>query len=229
MLQPKKKISKRELKEDALVTSYVKATGFYEQNKKNIQYGILAVVAVVVLIVVYVNNRSGNDEKAMTELGKVYSLYDNNQFQLAVDGVPERNISGLKSVVDNYGGTHSGELARFYLANAYYQLGKYDEALSQFEDFSTDNELLVVSRLAGIAACQEAKGMYGDAASNFEKAATKYAKDVNVAENYFHAARNYVKVGNKERALEIYKKIKKEYPKSTYVRDIDRHIAQVSA
>ncbi|MFN0157944.1 MAG: tetratricopeptide repeat protein [Bacteroidota bacterium] len=228
MLRPKKRISKRELKEDALITGYVKATGYYEQNKKSIQYGVLGVIAVVVVLFVYLNNRSTNDRVAMTELGKVYSLYDNSQFQLAIDGVPERNISGLKAIVDNYGGTHSGELARFYLANSYFNLEKYDEALAQFEEFSADGEELVVSRLAGIAACEEAKGLHGDAAENFEKAATKFSGNVNVPENLYHAARNYAKAGNKERALDIYKKIKKDHSKSTYARDVDRYIAQLS-
>jgi hypothetical protein len=38
------RISKRELKEDALVTSYVKITGFYERNKKNISIAVTVVL-----------------------------------------------------------------------------------------------------------------------------------------------------------------------------------------
>jgi len=228
MLRPKKKISKREMKEDALVTSYVKVTGWYEENKKFLNYGALALVVIVIGAVIYFNNMSASNEKAMTELGKVYTYYDNAQYILAIDGVPERNIAGLKSIVENYGGSDAGDLARFYLGNCYYQLRRFDEALEQYDDFSPPGQLLTVSRLAGIAACREAKGEYAEAASSFEKAAVTYSNDVGAAENLGNAARNFVQAGNKERALELYKKIKKEFPKSPLARDVDRYIAQLS-
>lgn len=228
MLNPKKKISKKELKEDALISTYAKTMTFYEQNKRYISIGLTSLVAVIILIVVLVNNRNANNEKAAAELGKVLQLFDGNQYQQAVDGVPERNIAGLKSIVDNYGGTSAGQSARFYLANSYYNLGRYDEALAQFEDYSPTDDVLDVSRLAGVASCYEAKGNPSEAASNFEKAATKYADDVTAAENLSHAARNYVQAGKKEHALELYKKIKKDYPKSAAARDVDKFIAQLS-
>jgi TolA-binding protein len=228
MLRPKKKISKRELKEDALVTSYVKATGWYEANKKAIGIGALILAVLVVASIAFLNNRRSGNEKAMTELGKIYTYYDNAQYAVAIDGVPERNIAGLKSIVDNYGSTGAGELARFYLANCYYQLRRFDEALEAYDDFSPNSQLLTVSRLSGIAACREAKGEYGEAAAMFEKAAVTYGNDVNAPENLGHAARNFGQAGDKERAVEVYKKIKKEFPKSTIARDVDRYIAQLS-
>ncbi len=228
MLRPTKKISKKELKEDALITSYVKATGWYEANKQRVSIAAVALAVVVVAAVVFMNNRRSGNEKAMTELGRVSSYYDDGQYQLAIEGVPERNITGLKSIVDNYGSTEAGELARFYLANCYFQLRRFDEALEQYKDFSPGSQLLTVSRYAGIAACYEAKGNFADAASMFEKAAVTYGNDVNAPENLGHAARNFALAGNKERALDLYRKIKKEYPKSTAARDVDRYIAELS-
>jgi tetratricopeptide (TPR) repeat protein len=228
MLRPKKKISKRELKEDKLVTWYVNVTTWYEKHKKNISIAITVLVLAIVATVVFVKNRSDNNERAMAQLGDVYALFDNGQYQAAIDGVPERNIPGLKSIVENYGSSPSGELARFYLANAYYHMGRYDEALKHFEDFSASDEMLTVSRYAGIAGCFEAKGAFKEAAENFEKAATKYAKDVNAAENLNNAARNFGLVGDKEKAIELYKRLKKNYPTSVYAREADRFIMQLS-
>jgi len=229
MLNAKRKITKRELKQDALITSYMKATSFFEQNKKNVQVGLTALVVLIIASVAYMNNQRSNNEAATAELGKVYAYYDNSQYQLAIDGVPERNIRGLKSVVEEYGGTRAGEMARFYLANAYFQLGRYDEALENFEEFSGSDPLLEASRLSGIAACHEAKGNHPEAAEYFEKAATKYPKDPNAAENLHHAARNYGLAGQKGKAVDLFKKLKKEYPTSTFAREADRYIAQFSA
>ncbi|MGA9117622.1 MAG: tetratricopeptide repeat protein [Bacteroidota bacterium] len=228
MLRPKHKISRREMKEDALVTTYAQVTSFYERHRRTIQYGVLAAAGLIILAVVLANNRSSGNEKAMTALGKVYPLYDAGQFQQAVDGVPERNIQGLASIVDNYGSTPSGELARFYLAGCYFQLGRYDEALEHFEDCSPEGDFLEASRLAGMGACREARGEHAEAASLFEKASGLDRKAAAAPENLFHAARNLGLAGEKERAIELYTRLKKEYPASVYAREVDRAIAGLS-
>jgi hypothetical protein len=69
MLRPKKRISKKEMKEDALVTSYVRVTTFYEQNKKNISIAITALAVVVFATVIYFKNQADNNEKAIAQLG----------------------------------------------------------------------------------------------------------------------------------------------------------------
>jgi TolA-binding protein len=78
-------------------------------------------------------------------------------------------------------------------------------------------------------ACYEAKGDHAKAASVYEKAAFRSTKDVNAPENMFHAAQNYMLAGNKEKAVELFKKVKKDYPTSVVSRDIDRWIAEASA
>ncbi len=229
MLKAQKKITKRELKQDALLTTVAKVTSFYDHHKKNIGIAIGVVAALIIGSFIYAKNKADNNEKATTALGKVYTYFDNGQYSVAIDGLPERNIMGLKAIVENYGGTESGNLAKFYLAGAYFELGKYDEALALFEDFTPTDQLTEVSRLAGIAGCYEAKGDYEKAAENFEKAALKYPKDVSAAENLHAAARNYALTGKKERALELYKKLKKDYPTTALGREADRYIAQLSA
>ena len=140
MLNPKKKITKREIKQDGLITAYAEATSYYYDHKKSIGYAITGIVVIIVAVFIYFNNKRANNEKAATEIGKVFPVYDagaqeSRQYLLAINGQPEKGIMGLKAIVDNYGGTDSGELGRFYLANAYYHLRQYDEALKQFEKF----------------------------------------------------------------------------------------------
>ena len=228
MLTPKKKIAKRELKQDTLLTSYIQVTTFYETYKKQISIGITAFVVVVIALVVFFKNRADNNERAFTALAAIHQVYDSGQFQQAIDGVPAQNLAGLKSIVDNYGGTKGGDLAEFYLADSYFQLGKYAEALESFESCSSSEELVEASRLAGIAACHEALGQFADAGSYFEKAAGDELTEGTAAEHLNNAARNYALAGDKERAVEILKRLKKKYPTTTYGREADRFIAQLS-
>jgi len=229
MLRARKKISRRELKQDALIKTYVKATSFYEEYKRYLNIGVTALVVLIIATVFYVNNRNTNNEKAMTELGKVYQYYDNAQYQVAIDGIPEQNIRGLESIVDDYGSTPSGELARFYLANALFQLERYDDALDMFDEFDPGgDQLLTVSRLSGIAGCYESLQDYGKAAEFFEKAATQYSDDLNAAENMNNAARNFAQAGDKERALTLYRELKKQYPTTSFGREAERYITELS-
>lgn len=229
MLKAQKKISKRELKHDLLLDSMGKVTSFYEDNKKMIQYALGAIVLLIVGSYAYVQHRATNNDDAAAKLATVYPFYDQDQYQIAIDGVPEKKITGLKTIVDEYGGTTSGNLARFYLANSYFNLGKYDEALSHFEDFNASEQYLVVSRLTGLAACYEAKGEHEKAAEHFEKAVAKYPKDVEAAANLNNAATNFMLAGNKERAVELFKKLKKEFPTSPFAREADRYIQRLTS
>jgi tetratricopeptide (TPR) repeat protein len=228
MLRPKKKISKRELKEDALVSGYAKATAFYDRNRRNISIAITAIVVIVLAVVVYSKNRADNNNNATLALGQIFQVYDSGQYQAAIDGMPEKGVKGLKAIVENYGNSPNGELARFYLANAYYFTGKYEDALKEYESFSAADELLAVSRLSGIGSCEESLGRYRDAAEAFEKAAAKAPKDPAAAENLNNAGRTYALAGDKPKAIDVYKRLKKEYPASTFARDADRFIAALS-
>ena len=186
------------------------------------------------MVFIYLNNKRTNDEKAATEIGKVLNIYDagatdSRQYPIAINGLPERGVMGLKAIVENYGGTGSGELARFYLANAYFNLHQYDEALRHFESFSGDGDLLRASAEAGAAACYEVKGSYSRAAEKYEKAANRISNAAQTPDYLNAAARCFGSSGEKEKAIALLKRLKKEFPTSTAARDADRYIALFSA
>jgi len=228
MLRPKKKISKKEIKQDALVTTYARVTAFYEENKRPIGIATTVIAVAVIAVLVVLKNRADANQSAMLQLGQVQEVFASGQYQAAIDGVPERNVPGLKAIVENFGNSRGGELARFMLASALFELEKYDEALQQFEDFSAPDDMLAASRFAGIAQCYEARKDYRQAAEYFEKAAGKNAKDISAPEYLNNAARDYGLAGEKERAIELYKRLKKNHPTSPYARDVDRFVAQMS-
>ena len=221
------------MKQDPLIGAYEQAQVYYYENKKYVSYALTGLLIVVIGVVIFINNRRANNEKAAAELGKVFSIYDAGvtnpqQYKLAIDGQPERGIMGLKTIVDNYGGSQSGELAKFYLANAYYQLGQFDDALKNFDSFSSSSDILKASSLAGMGGCHEAKGEYAKAASEYEKASGTTSDPLQIPDYLNAAGRCYGLAGEKEKAVALYKRLKKEYPTSPLARDADRYISQFS-
>jgi tetratricopeptide (TPR) repeat protein len=227
MLRPKKKLTRREIKQDKLVTAYFKIYDRIYSYRKQLITGVVAVAVVALGLILYFNNIQAENERALTELGKVYPIYDEENYQRAIDGIPERGIMGLRDIAANFKRTDAGKTAAFYLANAYYHLGRYDEAYTYFNDFRGSDNLLRASALAGRAAIYEIRGDYARAAELFEQAATRFGQTAITPENLRHAGRNYLEAGNSAQALRIFEKIQSDYPETAIARDVDRFIAQI--
>jgi len=227
MLKPKKRISKREIKEDKLVTTYFEAQSWFELNKKRISTVATILAVVVAAIWIYYNNRATGDLNATTDLGKVMRYYDQGQYQIAINGAPQENIRGLEQIVSDYGSTPTGQIARLYLANCYFSLSQYDKALELYRDTDVSDKSLMASVYAGIAACEVEKGNIAEGARMFEKAAGTDSGEMNTAEYLYRAAGGYVQAGEKEKASELLERLKKDFPQSTYAREADRLVAQV--
>ncbi|HLP15805.1 MAG TPA: tetratricopeptide repeat protein [Bacteroidota bacterium] len=228
MLRKQKKIAQRVVKEDTLLTKYYTTQSWLEENKKRLS--TIGLIAAVVILGAwfYVNNARNNNEKAANDLAKVFSYYDNGQYQAAITGLPEKNVPGLQTIVDNYGSTKTGNLAKFYLADAYYNTQQYDKALQLYGDVSAGVDIVDIAAMAGEAACYEAKGDFEKAAKLYEKAGKKSSSDPNAPENLVAAARNYAKKGDKERAVELYKLVKEEYAQSAAARDAERFLLEMN-
>jgi len=233
VLTPKKKLAKKELKQDTLMTTVAMTEGFYYENKKYVNYALTGLVIIVIAVVIFINNRRSNNEKAGVELSRVIALMDAAPadpaaLKSAIDGRPEQGIMGLRAIVDNYGGTDGGELARFYLAGAYYRLGEWEKALEAYDDFSGGDRSLKAGAKAGAGASLEALKRYEEAGDHFESALSLEPDGVAAPEQMFSAARCYGLGGNKEEALRLLKKLKEDFPKSASARDADRAISRFS-
>ena len=228
MLKAQKKISMKEIKEDRIVTMYFQTQTWIEQNKRIAAYIVGIPIAIAVIIFFWVQKRSEWNLEANTKLAKVISYYDQGKYQEAVNGVPQEGIQGLEAIVQEHGSVPSGQIAKFYLANSYFALGKYEKALSTYDDVSISDKMITSAALAGEGACYEAKGNYSKAASCYEKAASKGIPDLQAPENLQRAAVNYAAAGEKQKAVDILQKIKKEFPSSTAARDVDKYIAEFS-
>ncbi len=228
MLKAQKKISMKEIKEDRIVTMYFQAQAWINENKRLAAYIVGAPIAIAVIIFFWIQKRSEWNLEANAKLAKVMTYYDQGKYNEAVNGSPQEGVQGLEAIVEEHGSVPSGEVAKFYLANSYFALGNYSKALSTYDDVSISDKMIKSAALAGEAACYEVKGKYSEAASYFEKAASKGIPDLQAPGNLQRAAVNYAAPGEKEKAVDILQKIKKEFPSSVAARDVDKYIAEFS-
>lgn len=226
MLKPRKRITKKELKQDQLITTYVKATEFFRNNRKIVSGTITGVVIAVIVAVAYLNNRHSDNMKAATELSQVLNFFNGGAYQLAINGDPSRNVTGLKSIVDNYGSSETGEQAKIYLADCYYYLGDYDNALKYFGDYGGSDKLLEASADAGIAEVYEIRKDYEKSARYYDRAASRDSKNFLTPQYLISAARSYIKIGKKDRAISMLERVRKDFANSPYASNLDYYMAE---
>ncbi|NLH62541.1 MAG: tetratricopeptide repeat protein [Ignavibacteriales bacterium] len=226
MLGQKKKFSRKEIKEDKLVGFYYQAMEFVENQKRNLLIGAGVIVLVIFAWFLYSEGRASDNEKANIELAKILPLYEQGAYLEAIEGRAGTPVIGLKKLVDEYGSSHNGEIAKIYLANSYFFLGKTDEALKYYEDFGGSSEVFQATAFAGIASCYEAKNNYEEAANYFQKAASVSKENVLNPQYLIFASANLIELNKKEEAKDILKKLKKDYVGSPYLRDVDKYLAQ---
>jgi len=223
-LKARKKITHKEIKKDKLVTGYFEARNWLDsdENKKKVYIGIAAVVVIVAGIFLYVSNRNAKNEEAEVKLSAVISLYEQGKYPEAMNGDPAAGIMGLNAIVNEYGSTNSGETAKLYLGNCFFNLKDYDNALKQFDSYSGSNDIVKSSCISGMGAIYEAKGDLKKAGEYYEKAANVNKGVVINQENLFYAIRAYTNAGDKESARRIFASLKEQYPKSKYINESKR-------
>ncbi|MHB1196441.1 MAG: tetratricopeptide repeat protein [Lutibacter sp.] len=143
-------------------------------------------------------------------------------FTLGLNGADGKY--GFIDIADEYSGTKAGNLANYYAGISYLRLKKYKEAIDYLEDFSSDDELLGPT----------AKGAIGDAFADINQpqdAFDYYVKAAELKDNNFSTPLFLFKAGNTAmelenfpKALELFERIKNDYPTSVEASTIDIYI-----
>lgn len=215
------------MKEDKLVQFYSEALTFYEDYQSKIFIGVGVVAVLIVAFILYSNKMEEDNRLATTEMSRVIPLYDAGSYQEAIDGKPGTKVLGFKKIIDEYGSTEQGQIAKIYMANSYYFLQNYDEALKYYDDYSGSLDLFKATSIAGKAACYEAKGNLEEAADYFKEAAFVTETNPQNAQYLLDASRNFIKTGDSEEAKFLLEKIQKDYSGTPAAKEVDRYLAQL--
>lgn len=216
MLRPRKKISKREIKEEALVTYFTKAQDFYNLYSKQIQIGALVVAVVLALVFMMARSKKRAEIAAAGKLGVVEQTYYQGDFQ--------RVIPELIVIQKNFSGTPSAGRAVFFLANSYFWTGNFVEAeksYRQYVDQYGHRPDMTAASLAGLGACLEARKQFSRAAEQYEKAGSKFGNLYSAPFYLADAGRCYALADNKTKSKAVYQLILKKYPDSGPAQDAE--------
>ena len=219
-----KKIDKTEERIVAVEEAFSKTEQFIEKY----QQIILVVIGVLVVIVLgYFGFKrfylAPKEKDAQSQMFMAEKYFEQDSLKKALNG--DGQYLGFLAIIDEFGMTKSANLSHYYAGICYLKLGQFDKALEQLNKFSAKDQLVGPM----------AKGAMGDAnmeLKQVQKAADLYMDAAEMKKNEFtsplflmKSAMAYEELGNFEKALTIYKRIKSDFPRSYEGREIDKYVS----
>jgi tetratricopeptide (TPR) repeat protein len=200
-----------------------------EKNQKPIFIGLIVLTLAILGYLAYNNYiLEPREKEAADELAFPKEYFERAQnSKVAVDSLYNLAINGangkygLVDIVDTYGGTKAGNIAKYMTGISYLKLGEYDKSIEYLNKFKSDDEILAAL----------AKGNIGDAfvEINQPKDAIKYYLEAaKVRDNefttplyLFKAANTAMELEDYDQAIKLYNQIKDDYTKSDEAKKVD--------
>lgn len=201
---------------------------FIEKNQQILTYIVVGIIVVILAFFGYKKYVMAPKEKtAEVAIFNAQYYFEQDSLDLALEG--DGVNAGFLEIIDDYGSTKEGNLAKYYAGICYLNKGEYETAIDYLKKFSSDDQVLSGMALGAIG---DSYMQLGDA----NTAADYYIKAANINKNDFvspaflvKAGWSYEIMGNWQKALDTYEGIKKEFPKAKESRDMDKFIARAKA
>jgi len=209
-----------------------KSEKWIEKNSKALFTALAAIALVIIGYQLYSKYiQEPKEKEAADELAYPKAFFDQAQTnEVAVDSLYNLALQGtdgkygLLDIIDTYGSTDAGNLAKYMAGISYLRTNDYQNAIEQLSDFSTEDEMLGAI----------AEGSIGDAFSQIEQpkdALEHYIKAANFKSNeltspfYLQKSGNTaMDLGDFAKAEELFTRIKEEFPNSEEGQKVNSYI-----
>lgn len=214
-------------KPEVLVEQFSRTEAFFNKNK-TLVLGILgAILLVVGGFLGYRYYLSSQDEIAQREMFQAVFYFEQDSLAQALNG--DGLNFGLLDIIEDYGSTKAGNMARFYAGTIYLKQGEYQNAIDHLQAF-TSNDLLVQARaysLIGDAYME--LGNYSDAADYYDRASNYKPNETITSQYIMKAALAYEKQSDYQTAIDRYQQIITDHYGAAQFQDAKKYKARLEA
>ncbi len=201
---------------------------FIEQNQKSLTIIVVAILAIVAIYFGYKRlYLAPKENEARSQIFQAQYYFEQDSLRLALNG--NENDLGFLQIANKYGMTKTGNLANYYVGICYREMGEYQKAIEYLKKFDAGDQMVTPIAYGAIGDCYVELSQLKEAAKFYLKAA-KYVKNDFTSPIFFKkAGMVYEELNQYDKALDLYKTILNEYPKSIEARDIEKDIARLNA
>ena len=197
---------------------------YIEENQKSLT---VIVVAIAVIVAVYLGYKkfylAPKEKEAQAEMYVAEKYFETDSFRLALEG--DGSYLGFLDIIDEYGVTKSANLSEYYAGVCYLRLGQYEEAIEYLKKFDANDVMIATLALGDIGDAYVELDELKEGLAFYLKAAERKKNDFTSPYFLKKAGGIYEELGDYDKAVEVYEKIEKEYPKSDEANDIGKYIA----
>lgn len=201
---------------------------FLEKYQKQILIVIGIVVVVVVGIWAYNHfHLEPQNKEAQTAMFRGEQYFENRQDSLAIYGDGNGYI-GFEAIINEYGSTKAGDLAKYYAGVSYSRLGKNEQAISHLKSFKGGDKMVTYVAKGVLGDCLANTGKIDEAAKNFFEAAKGTDNALLSPVYYKKAGIAYRDLKKYDKVIEVFTLIKNNYTNSAEAADADKYINEAS-
>lgn len=194
------KMTKRQMKEDPLVTAAFRATEVWDRHGRAVLLGVGAAALVGILVFFVIRTRAQAEEKARGDLFRAMITLQQGDFATAGPM--------LKELIDNAPGTRSAREGLLLLGDASMGQKNPREAATWYQkyvDKSGGNREAERAGYLGLGTAYEDAGEFIKAADAYAKAASVAESDNQRGRAMLSEARSLLRAGQSAKAIELYK------------------------
>lgn len=220
------------------LTPVDKARNFWDRYSKTVIYGLSTIIILCAAWLIYKymfqvpNEEKGNEVVYVTQkyFEEFTNATDSSKALIAAkvlngDGV---NPGALK-IINNYSGSSAANLCEYYAGACYLYLGQFDKSIKFLKNFNANNATQIESHAYGMLGDANAElNKTGDALDYYKKAANVNVKDDYTSSEFLFRAALYAQSsGNNKEAVDLFKKLKSDYPNTEKAGEVDRYLAKL--
>ena len=243
--KPKTKIDKQQSIENASTTAEVfntldegasKTEQWVVSNQKYI-FIVVGLVAFIILGFLGFDKfiQQPKERTAMNDMYTAQMYFDQavtstNQdslFNLSLNGDGVKY--GMLDILDIYSGTNAGNLANYYAGMAYMNMKDYANAIEYLNEFDSDDDILGPISKGGIGDAFVQLEQLDDAFDYYVQAFNLKVNNYTTPMYLQKAGIIGLKIGEFEKSLDYFNRIKSDFPKSNEAKDIDVFIGKAQA
>lgn len=210
---------------ESVETALTRSEQFIEDNQKII---VRIVTLVLALVVIYIGARrlyfQPLQEEANGQMFVAEQYFESDSFTLALYG--DGNYSGFLQIIDDYRITKAANLSRYYAGISFLRLGQYEDAIEYLKKFRSDDKMVAPIATGAIGDAYVELGELHEGLNHYLNAANQSENNFTTPIYLMKAGLLYENLEEQGKALEIYEKIRRDFPDYSRLNNIEKYITR---
>ena len=170
--------------------------------------------------------KAPREKEATEQIYKAEQQFLKDSFALALEA-PGGGYDGFLDIIDNYGGTKTGNIAKYYAGISYLNLGRFEDAISYLNSYNESGNVTSITKYGALGDAYSELGDVSKALSSYSKATSK---DVGVLTPYYLHKLGILsyREGDNDQAAKAFNRLKSEFPSAPEAEDASKYLGMLN-